>query len=68
MGIYANDIQFARHAFIKAVMLRLLGINGYVQIPTGKNKRKSPLQGTLHRQITKKQYVDFCNNFKVGFA
>ena len=39
-GIYANDI---RHAFIAAVTPRLLDINGYVQIPTGKNKRKSPL-------------------------
>ena len=42
VGIYANDI---RHAFISAVMPRLLGINGYVQIPAGKNKRKSPLLG-----------------------
>lgn len=43
VGIYANDN--IRHAFISAVMPRLLGINGYVQIPAGKNKRKSPLLG-----------------------
>ena len=38
--IYAYDI---RHVYIKATIPCLLSINGYVQIPTSKNKRKSPL-------------------------
>lgn len=37
---YANDVL--RHGFISEVLPRLLGINGYVQIPTVKIKRNLP--------------------------
>lgn len=38
---YANDVL--RHGFISEVLPRLLGISGYVQIPTVKIKRNLPL-------------------------
>lgn len=37
---YANDVL--RHGFISEVLPRLLGISGYVQIPTVKIKRNLP--------------------------
>lgn len=37
---YANDVL--RHGFISEVLPRLLGIGGYVQIPTVKIKRNLP--------------------------
>lgn len=56
---YANDVL--RHGFISEVLPRLLGISGYVQIPTVKIKRNLPqlwyICIMLFPQIS--QYFDF---------